>query len=80
MIGLLDARRRPTVSDMASGCGPAGYEGGDSSDPQEILLFCTGENKISIGKSISTGPGAPEVAVRYAWDTSRGISSTSTTR
>lgn len=56
MAGLFAISHRDTTSLIAPGCGAGGKGNGILIDPQPILSCITGRNKISIGKSISTGP------------------------
>lgn len=48
----------------------------EPTEPHDIPLIRGGVERTSMGKSSNTGPGAPDLAIRQAYETSRGISST----
>src|ERR1051326_5589381 len=74
MIGLSAVFNKATKSLIALGSGAGSLTGKAVILPQATLSTSTGVKSTSIGKSSSTGPGAPEPAVLHAKLTSLGIS------
>ena len=65
MTGLFAAFHRFKISATSLGLGDAGLTGGMLTAPKETFVT-GGEKSTSMGKSITTGPGAPDTAVRQA--------------
>lgn len=62
MTGLFALFHNANNSFTACGFGPGAVGTGASKLPSEMALILGGPKRISIGKSTTTGPGAPEVA------------------
>lgn len=54
IVGRFAELRSEIASETASGCGPGGYGSGDVMEPHEMRDWCTGEKRMSMGKSIKT--------------------------